>query len=113
MQVDNSGSVSSLVQSTKEGQSPQKNQAVENQAQTQQPQQPQQPRQTDTVTLTEAAAQLHQVEQFIKAAPVTDSQRIEQVQSAITNGNYDPDPAQVAGKMLNFESALNASRSSA
>jgi negative regulator of flagellin synthesis FlgM len=85
------------------------NQASDNQA-LPQFQNIQQSRQTDTVTLAEAAAQLHQVEQFIKAAAVTDGQRIEQVQSAITNGNYGPDPAEVAGKMLNFESALNTAR---
>ncbi len=108
MQVDTSGSISSLLQGTKEGKSTQKTSAVEQQTQPQQ--QSQQTRQTDTVTFTQAAAQLTKVEQHIKSASVTDTQRIEQVQAAIKNGSYTPDPVQVAGKILNFESALNSIR---
>ena len=107
MQVDTSGSISSLLQGTKETQSAQKT-TVEPQTQTQQ--QPQQTGQTDTVTFTQAAAQLAEVEQHIRSASVTDTQRIEQVQTAIKNGSYNPDPIQVAGKVLNFESALNSIR---
>lgn len=104
MQVDTSGTISSLLQGTKEGQSTQ----VEQQTQAQQ--QSQQTRQTDTVTFTQAAAQLAEVEQHIKSASVTDTQRIEQVQAAIKSGSYQPNPAQVADKMLSFESALNSIR---
>jgi len=106
MHVDTSGSISNLLQGTKEGQAAKKNSPVEQQAQSQQ-----QTRQTDTVTFSPAAAQLAEVEQYIKSASVTDTQRIEQVQAAIKNGSYTPDPAQVAGKILNFESALNRIRS--
>ena len=109
MQVDTSGSISKLLQGTKEGQSAQKPSPVEQQA-AQPQQQSQQTRQTDTVTFSNAAAQLQQVEQHIKSASVTDTQRIEQVQAAIKNGSYAPDPAHVAGKILNFESALNSIR---
>jgi len=105
MQVDTSGSISSLLQNTKEAQSAQKTSSVVQQAQSQQ-----QTRQTDTVAITAAAAQLAEVEQYIKSAPVTDAQRIGQVQAAIKNGSYNPDPAQVADKILNFESALNRNR---
>lgn len=108
MQVDNTGSITSVI---KEGQSSQQTQTAERRTERQQPEQSQQPRQTDTVTLTQAAAQLQQVENHIKSASVTDTQRIEQVQSAIAKGNYSPDPGQVADKMLNFESALNGVRS--
>ncbi len=110
MQIDNSGSISNLVQSTKEGQSSQKNQSAEHKNQQSITEPSHQTRQSDTVTFTQAAAQLQQVEQQIKSTPVTDTQRIEQVQSAINKGRYDPDPAQVADKMLNFESALNTVR---
>jgi len=109
MQIDTSGSISSLLQSTKEGQAAQNTSSVEQQA-AQPQQQPQQTRQTDTVTFSQAAAQLAEVEQHIKSASVTDTQRIEQVQAAIKNGSYAPDPAHVAGKILNFESALNSIR---
>ncbi len=110
MQIDNSGSISNLVQSTKEGQSSQKNQPAEHKNQQSITEPSQQTRQSDTVTFTQTAAQLQQVEQQIKSTPVTDTQRIEQVQSAINKGRYDPDPAQVADKMLSFESALNTLR---
>ena len=105
MQVDTSGSISSLLQGTKESQPNQNTPAVEQQAQHQQ-----QTRQTDTVTFTQAAAQLAEVEQHIKSASVTDTQKIEKVQAAIKSGSYEPDPAQVAAKMLSFESALNSIR---
>ncbi len=104
MQVDSTGSITKLVHSSKEQQATQKNQPAED---NNQHQESQQTRQTDTVTFTQAAAQLHQVEQHIKSASVTDTQRIEQVQSAINKGQYDPDPIQVAGKLMNFESSLN------
>lgn len=108
MQVDTTGSIASLLQGTKEAKPAQTNPSVEQQTQSQQ--QPQQTRQTDTVTFTQAATQLAEVEQHIKSASVTDTQRIEQVQAAIKNGSYTPDPVQVAGKMLNFESTLNSTR---
>ena len=107
MQVDSTGSITNIVQGSKEQKATQKNQPAEHQNQHQEPQQT---RQTDTVTFTQAAAQLHQVEQHIQSAPVTDTQRIEQVQSAINKGHYEPNPIQVAGKMMHFESALNATR---
>jgi negative regulator of flagellin synthesis FlgM len=110
MQVDGSGSISSNIQSTNEGKASQQTQSAEQQTKELNPEQSQQTRQADTVTFTQAAAQLQQVEQHIKSAPVTDPQRIEQVQSAINKGNYDPNPAQVADKMLSFESALNGVR---
>ena len=110
MQVDNNGSISSLIQSTKEGQTTQDTQSAAHQSQ---PQNSQQTGQKDTVTFTQAAAQLQQIEQYIKSAPVTDTQRIEQVKSAIETGNYNPNTAQVANKMLNFESVLNSNRSRA
>lgn len=110
MQVDNSGSITSIIQNTKEGQSSQRSPSAEQNATQKSTEQPQQPRQTDTVTFTQAAAQLQQVEHHIKSAPVTDTQRVEQVQSAIKAGRYDPNPVQVADKMLSFESALNGAR---
>lgn len=66
--------------------------------------------QPDTVTLTHTATQLQNIERQIRALPMTDSRRIEQVRSALENGDYHPDPGHVAGKMLNLESVLNSSR---
>jgi flagellar biosynthesis anti-sigma factor FlgM len=110
MQVDGSGSITSIIQNTKEGKASQQSQSGEQQAGQPNTEQSQQTRQADTVTVTQAAAQLQQVEHHIKSAPVTDPQRIEQVQSALNKGSYDPNPIQVADKMLNFESALNGVR---
>ena len=103
MQVDTSSSIASLLQGTKEGQSAKNSNSVEPQAQ----QHSQQTRQTDTVTFTQAAAQLAEVEQRIKSASVTDTHKIEQVQAAIKSGSYTTNPIHVADKMLDFESALN------
>ena len=107
MQVDNNGSITNYVKGSTEQQATQKNQPAEHQNQHQESQQI---RQSDTVTLTQAATQLHEVEQHIRSTPVTDIQRIEQVQSAINKGRYAPDLAEVADKMMHFESGLNTAR---
>jgi len=103
MQVDSSGSISNLVRKAHDGQSPQKpgsDQSLNASA----------TGSTDNVTITSAAAQLHEIEQHIKQAPATDAAHIEQVQSALKAGRYAPDPSQVAGKIMSFETALNSVR---
>lgn len=64
------------------------------------------PSATDTVSLTEAAAQLKNLEQDVAAAPIVDSQRVEALKSAITNGNFEADSIKVAEKLMAFETAL-------
>lgn len=60
----------------------------------------------DTVSLTDTAARLQQLEKRMVELPVVDSQRVEQLKKAIADGNYQVDPARVAEKLLAFETAL-------
>lgn len=64
-----------------------------------------QPSTTDTVTLTDTATQLHKLEATIASLPIVDITRVEDVKSAIRNGQFHVDPQRVAGKMLSFENA--------
>ena len=100
MKVDSSGSIPSAVHSSQEAQRPHQ-QASEGFL----------PKQEtglkDTVTITSAATQLSHIEQKIKQVPATDAQHVEQLQFALRTGSYSPDHGQVAGKLLNFEAALN------
>ena len=65
-----------------------------------------QPSTPDTVTLTDAAAQLHKLEATILAAPIVDTARVEDVKHALRNGQFQINPQRVAEKMLSFEKAL-------
>ena len=100
MQVDNSGSISSTVHSSQEGQKPQQRTSDHSLSSPV-------TGSNDTVTITSAATQLNRIEQQIKQVPATDSQHVEQIQSALKTGSYSPDHGEVAGKLLNFEAALN------
>lgn len=60
---------------------------------------------TDTVTLTDASAQLRKLETMISALPVVDPARVEGVRQALKSGQFDFNPARVADKMLHFEGA--------
>lgn len=61
---------------------------------------------SETVTLTETAKNLHQLEKSVIAQPTIDTQRIENVKQAIEQGNYDFNPIRTAEKFLQFESQL-------
>ena len=65
-----------------------------------------QPSKSDAVTLTDTAAQLHKLEAAILAAPIVDTARVKDVKQAISSGQYQINPRQVAEKMLRFENAL-------
>ena len=60
----------------------------------------------DTLSLTNKAAQLQQLEAQISALPVVDSQRVEDVQHSLATGSFEIQPAQVADKLLSFEAGL-------
>lgn len=64
------------------------------------------PSSSDTVTLTDAAAQLRSLESTLGELPVVDSQRVEDLQRAIENGSYEVDTQRIADKMLQFEANL-------
>lgn len=108
MQIDSSGSVASLIQGAKEGGKPQQQTAGGNTQHTTTT-----TGKSDMVTLTDAAAQLHRLEQAIASHPVVNTQRVEQVQQVVSDGGFKTDPAQLATKILSFESALNSARGGA
>lgn len=58
---------------------------------------------TDTVSLTDTAANLQSLENTIAELPVVDSQRVEEIRSAISNGEYEVNPANIADKLLELE----------
>lgn len=60
----------------------------------------------DTVSLTDTAARLRELENSLAKMPVVDSQRVESIQQAIANGSYEMDSGRVAEKMLRFEQDL-------
>ena len=110
MQIDNSGPILSLIQNTQEG-----NQAQQNNSQANndlQQQNPQATAQKDTVTFTNAAAQLQQLEKSLADQPIVNTQRVAEVQNALNSG-HKADPALVADKMLSFETGLNNVRAQA
>lgn len=61
---------------------------------------------SDTVSLSDDAVQLGKIDNTSVAAPVIDTQRVEQVKKAIADGSYEVDPAKVADKLMQFESML-------
>jgi len=60
----------------------------------------------DTVSLTDTAARLRELENSLAKMPVVDSQRVESIQQAIANGSYEMDSGRIAEKMLRFEQEL-------
>lgn len=64
------------------------------------------PSTVDTVSLTDTAAQLRNLENNLAQLPVVDSQRVESIQQAIGNGTYEIDPKRIAAKMLGLEQQL-------
>ena len=61
----------------------------------------------DRVTLTDTASRLQNIEQQLNNASSIDSARVADVQSAISNGDYNVDADRIADKMLAFEDFMN------
>ena len=70
-----------------------------------------QPSTTDTVTLTDAAAQLHKLEAKIASLPIIDTARVEDVKQSILSGKFHIDSPRVAEKMMSFENARTSAAS--
>ena len=64
----------------------------------------------DTVSLSDNAVQLGKLDNSVVAAPVVDTQRVEQVKQAISNGTYEIDAEKVADKLMQFESILTSEK---
>lgn len=62
----------------------------------------------DKVSLTSTAARLKDIEHRLASQTPVDNNRVKQVKSAISNGEYHVDPDRVAHKMINFEDSLHS-----
>lgn len=62
----------------------------------------------DTVSISDNAAQLGKLGNTVDSTPVVDTQRVEQVKQAISNGTYEVDAEKIADKMMQFESILKS-----
>lgn len=61
----------------------------------------------DRVTLTNTASRLKNIEQQLSSTSSINSERVAEVQSAISNGEYNVDADRIADKMLAFEDFMN------
>jgi len=64
----------------------------------------------DTVSLSDNAVQLGKLDNSAVAAPVVDTQRVEQIKQAISDGSYEVDAKKVADKLMQFESILKSEK---
>ncbi len=64
----------------------------------------------DTVSLSDNAVQLGKLDNSVIAAPVVDTQRVEQIKQAIENGTYEVNAEKVADKLTQFESILKSEK---
>ncbi len=64
----------------------------------------------DTVSLSDNAVQLGKIDNSVIAAPVVDTQRVEQIKQAIENGSYEVDAKKIADKLTQFESILTSEK---
>lgn len=62
-----------------------------------------QPSTTDTVSLTQTAAQLQSLRNSLAELPVVDTQRVESIRQAIADGSYEIDAGRIADGILAFE----------
>lgn len=61
----------------------------------------------DRVTLTNTASRLQNIEQQLNKTSSLDSARVAEVQSAISNGDYNVNADRIADKMLAFETFMS------
>ncbi|MCV6605881.1 MAG: flagellar biosynthesis anti-sigma factor FlgM [Porticoccaceae bacterium] len=61
---------------------------------------------SDTVTVTNQAARLQELEQSLANTPVVDSARVAELREAIASGSYQPDPQRIADKLSQLERDL-------
>lgn len=62
----------------------------------------------DKVSLTSTAARLKDIEQRLASQTSVDNNRVNQMKSAINNGEYNVDADRVANKMIDFENSLRS-----
>ena len=59
----------------------------------------------DTISLTDTAARMRNLENTVASMPVVDSQRVAEIKQAIVEGTYEINPERIAEKMLDMEQA--------
>jgi len=57
----------------------------------------------DVVSITNSAARLNQIEEQLKSVPIVDNQKVSELRSALSSGNFEVDVARVADKIISFE----------
>ena len=62
---------------------------------------------TDSVSLTNEAQQLQQMQKNLNSASTGNESRVESLKKAVANGEYQVNSEAVAKKMLSFESTLD------
>ena len=62
----------------------------------------------DTISLTQSAKQLRQLEEQANAQPVVDTQRIDETKQNIANGRFAISPSSIAQKLTMLEDMLPA-----
>ncbi|HEC11730.1 MAG TPA: flagellar biosynthesis anti-sigma factor FlgM [Acidiferrobacteraceae bacterium] len=60
----------------------------------------------DTVSLTETASQLQQLESELASLPVVDTNRVEAIRQSIQSGSFEVDANRVADRLTSLESDL-------
>lgn len=60
----------------------------------------------DTVSLTSGAQLLERLEKSLESLPAVDAQRVDEVRTAIENGDYEINPQAIADAMLRLEQAF-------
>ncbi|MEJ2418124.1 MAG: flagellar biosynthesis anti-sigma factor FlgM [Exilibacterium sp.] len=61
----------------------------------------------ESVSLSREAQTLNRLESAISAAPEVDSDRVEAIKQALTNGSYDIDPGRIAERLLQSDDLMN------
>ncbi len=61
---------------------------------------------TETVSMTDAAANLKKISKQMEKLPVVESKRVEEIKKAIENGNFEIDEVFVADKLIGMEKLL-------
>ncbi len=60
----------------------------------------------DSVSLTDMAQRIKAMEEQVARLPIIDTQKVEQVRTAINNGTYEFNSERIAEKMIKFEREL-------
>jgi negative regulator of flagellin synthesis FlgM len=61
---------------------------------------------TDTVSLTNEATQLQSIQKTLEDTPIVNSERVEALRAAISEGSYMVDAAELAQNIIDFETQL-------